>query len=60
MGSQMIQANLTGEGNGLPRELYLQILLRCRGGTRGGPRGAAAEAPRSGGRGNYSYPNESW
>jgi len=30
MGSQIILANLTGEGNGLPQEPYLQHPLHCR------------------------------
>ena len=52
LGSRIIHANLTGKGNGLPMEPNLQILLHCRGGTRGGTGSVTAGAKRDRGRGN--------
>jgi len=53
-GSRIIQADLTGAENGLPREPYLRILLQCRGGMRGGPRGSTQSGSGSRGRGYRS------
>ena len=54
-GSRIIQADLTGADSGLSQEPLLRILLRGRGGMRGGIRGSTQSASGSRGRG-YGSP----
>ena len=52
--SRIIQTDLTGAENGLPRDPYLRIILQRRGGMRGGPRSSTQGGSVSRGRGYRS------
>ena len=53
-GSHIIQADRTGTENGLHQEPYLKMLLRCRCGMQGRPRGSPQGGPGGKGRGHRS------